>query len=577
MLHHPSTLAISPALPRTIAEQAARQRLLNSFLRETGVHTAAADAPLRVSLPESGAVLLGSLRYWSVLGHHTYGDEFWVQHGSDAPTPVGHGELVALLLTELETFAVRAADSPSSGQRRQAELAAQIDNSVVRTTHYLERGRPPRPGASDPRALTRHAEQSLLFGHPFHPTPKSAEGFSAEDLAAYAPEMGVSFTLHYFAIAPEILVEDRVSSAPWVPAEIQEQAERLLGAERAGHALLPVHPWQAGYLLQQDAVGALVADGGLVPLGPLGRPVYPTSSVRTVCDPGFTTSWKLPLHVRITNFVRNNPLEHVRRAVDAGRLLGALRGGWAHDGFEVLIETGYRTIDDPALAADITVLYRENPFAIRNEAPHVVAGLLEDGSDGEEPALIRHIRQATGRRQGLLPDDDVARWLRRYLEISLLPLLAVFSADGVSLEAHVQNSLLHLEDGWPARFSVRDMEGASVSRQRRAAAGSRDALPIDSPALVDDAEAWLRLKYYVLTNHLGHLVHILGRHTGVGEVRLWRVVQELVHDAPSDQYTADLLSSPVLPAKANLISRLAGRGERPLYVDVPNPLHEVNR
>ncbi|MDQ3600956.1 MAG: IucA/IucC family siderophore biosynthesis protein [Actinomycetota bacterium] len=590
-MHHPSTLAISPAInparPRTIAERAAQQRLLNSFLRETGVLTAA-GAPLRVPLLESGAVLLGTLRYWSVLGHHAYGDEFWVQpDGNDVARPVGHRELVTLLLTELETLAAGAADDPSDGRhrrRRQAELAAQIDNSVARTTHYLERGRLPRPEAMDPRARTRHAEQSLLFGHPFHPTPKSAEGFSATDLAAYAPELGVSFSLHYFAVAPELLVEDRVSSAPWVPPEVQEQAGRLLGAKRAGYALLPVHPWQAGYLLQQDA--ALVADAGLVPLGPLGHPVYPTSSVRTVCDPGFATSWKLPLHVRITNFVRNNPLEHARRAVDAGRLLAALRREWTPDGFEVLLETGYRTVDDTALAADLAVLYRENPFATRDEAPQVVAGLLEENADGTEPELLRYLRQATGHPEGRLPADHVAVWLRRYLEISLLPLLAVFSVHGVSLEAHVQNSLLHLEGGWPARFFVRDMEGTSVSRQRWEA-GGRDALPADSPVLYGDAEAWLRLKYYVVTNHLGHLVHVLGRHAEVDESRLWGVVRELVQEAASDRYgadrygadryAADLLSSPVLPAKANLIGRFAGRGERPLYVDVPNPMHGVSR
>jgi len=73
---------------------------------------------------------------------------------------------------------------------------------------------------------------------------------------------------------------------------------------------------------------------------------------------------------------------------------------------------------------------------------------------------------------------------------------------------------------------------------------------------------------------------------------LWRVVRELVQEAASDRYgadrygadrygadwyAADLLSSPVLPAKANLIGRFAGRGERPLYVDVPNPMHGVSR
>lgn len=295
--------------------------------------------------------------------------------------------------------------------------------------------------------------------------------------------------------------------------------------------------------------------------------------------------WKLPLHVRITNFVRNNPSEHARRAIDASRLIDALRSRWAHAGFEVLLETGYRTVDDPALAADVTVLYRENPFATRQQAPQVVAGLLEEGANGEEPELIRYVREAAGCRQGRLRADHVAEchvaechvveWLRRYLEISLLPLLAVFSADGVSLEAHVQNSLLHLEDGWPTRFFGRDMEGTSVSRQRSSATGACDLLGPDSPVFYDDAETWSRLKYYVLTNHLGHLVHVLARHTQADEPQLWRTVREAVQTAQPDCYTHDLVDSPVLPAKANLISRFAGRGERPLYVDIPNSLHEV--
>ncbi|MDQ4094093.1 MAG: IucA/IucC family siderophore biosynthesis protein, partial [Actinomycetota bacterium] len=509
-------------LPGEIAQRAVQQRLLNSFLRETGGHVVAAraDAPLRVPLPVSGAVLLGSVRYWSVLGHHVYGDDFWVQpDGSDVATPLGHRELVALLLAELESIAARSVeDQPDGrrGRRRQADLAAQIDNSVARMAHYLECGRLPQPDVTDPWALTRRAEQSLLFGHPFHPTPKSAEGFSTQDLATYAPELGVSFTMHYFAVAHELLIEDRVSPASWVPPEVQQQAQRRLGTDRIGYPLLPVHPWQAGYLLQHDAVRTLVAEGGLALLGPLGNEVYPTSSVRTVCDPGFATSWKLPLHVRITNFVRNNPLEHARRAADAGRLLTALRREWTYDGFEVLLETGYRTIDDTALAPDFAVLYRENPFATRQQAPQVVAGLLEENPVGAQPEVLQYVRQATGRREGRLPADHVAQWLRRYLEISLLPLLTVFSEHGVSLEAHVQNSLLHLEDGWPVRFFVRDMEGTSVSRQRWEA-GSRDVLSADSPVLYDDAETWLRLKYYVVTNHLGHLVHVLGRHAEVDE------------------------------------------------------------
>jgi siderophore synthetase component len=137
----------------------------------------------------------------------------------------------------------------------------------------------------------------------------------------------------------------------------------------------------------------------------------------------------------------------------------------------------------------------------------------------------------------------------------------------------VQNSLLCTDGGWPTAFWVRDMEGASASRQRLARNGTLDALPADSPVLYDDAEAWLRLRYHAVTNQLGHVVSVLGRHTDAGEERLWAVAREAVAGwRDAEPYASELLSAPALPAKANLSSRFAGRCERPLYVDVANPM-----
>jgi siderophore synthetase component len=289
--------------------------------------------------------------------------------------------------------------------------------------------------------------------------------------------------------------------------------------------------------------------------------------VRTVCAAGFETAWKLPLHVRITNFVRTNPIEHVRRATDAGALVAGLAGRWRHDGFGVLLETGFRTLDPDAvgeqLAAEVAVLFRQHPFAATGEAPRVLAGLLEEGPDGEPPELVRCVRGA----------GDVTDWLRRFLDISLRPLLTLFAREGLSFEAHVQNSLLCTDGGWPVHLWVRDMEGASASRQRLARNGTLDALPADSPVLYEDAQAWLRLRYYAVTNQLGHVVSVLGRHTDAGEERLWAVARDaLAGWDEAEPYATQLLSAPALPAKANLVSRFAGRAERPLYVDVANPL-----
>ncbi|MEU6643165.1 IucA/IucC family protein [Saccharomonospora sp. NPDC046836] len=507
------------------AQRAARQRLLNAYLRETGVH----DVPLGelpILLPATGQTVIVQVCHRSPFGHHAYADV----------TVPGHEDLIRALLAELEA---------TTGYPGAAELTGAIRNSVDRTARYLAHGRP--APAITPHAITRRAEQNVLFGHPFHPTPKSAEGFADNDLDRYAPELGAQFVPHYFAVAGELVAEVRVTPGPWVPDEVATSIPD-------GYAALPAHPWQAAHLLRRPAVTALVREGGLVPLGPLGRPVYPTSSVRTVCDPQFPTAWKLPLHVRVTNFIRNNPSEQLRRATDASLLAGHLP---AHPGFGVLRETGYRTVDPRVvgaeLAAELAVLYRENPFVHNGSSPRVLAGLLDD------PAELIHCVQQAG---------DVLEWLRRYLHIALRPLLAVFASDGMSFEAHVQNSLLCTDGGWPVQFWVRDLEGAAVSRTRLA----HDLLAAHSPALYDDAEAWLRLQYHAVTNQLGHVIHVLGRYTTAGEEKLWAVAREVASSWPE---AAELLAAPVLPAKANLISRFAGHGERPLYVDVPNPLREL--
>ncbi len=48
-------------------------------------------------------------------------------------------------------------------------------------------------------------------------------------------------------------------------------------------------------------------------------------------------------------------------------------------------------------------------------------------------------------QSGLAPEA----WLECYLNRTLLPILKLFSNTGISLEAHVQNTLIELKDGIP--------------------------------------------------------------------------------------------------------------------------------
>lgn len=601
---------------RKRAETATIERLFNAFLRETGVFdpTIQADdqrlgelppgireeitrqgSPMLVRLKSTAVLIVGSLAYLSAFGHHRYGSAFWIKRmDADHFTQIQNGiELAEALLNEL-------AASAAEGQETDLvqTLMYQLENSLEKMSKYAQRSlREGRsfwqfPGVERFSA----AEQSLAFGHPFHPTPKSSQGFSAEDLVKYAPEMGASFSLHYFACAPEIVKESFIDAKTpdeaWIPAEVIEAARQQLGPSRQHFRLLPCHPWQAEHLNSWEEVKELLDSGLLVSLGPLGKSVYPTSSVRTVWDPYHPYFYKLPLNVRITNFIRVNPLDQLERTMDASRVLAFLSKQVPFSAFTILHEAGYRTVAPANVTAEqrqrltesFAVIMRENPVtaSMDTDVPIVVAAALEPSVHADEPPLMDAIRTAARQCPHLTQREIVEAWLRQYLEISLVPLLWLFVEHGVSMEAHVQNSMVALRDGWPVHVYVRDLEGVSIGRDRaRQQAMFHNRLAEDSPVLYTEEEAWDRFKYYVVVNHLGHLIHTLAYCGSTEEMSLWKIAAEVVQTSRALQngkdIIYDLLQNEGLPAKANLISSFHQRGERPIYVTIPNPLAHVRR
>jgi siderophore synthetase component len=369
------------------------------------------------------------------------------------------------------------------------------------------------------------------------------------------------------------------------PAAVVRQASRRAGGVPAGWRLLPCHPWQARHLAGLPEVEAARGRGLLHLLGPLGRSVHPTSSVRTVWDPEWNQFLKLPLDVRVTNFVRVNTPEQVRRSMDASRAVDARRpalGRVLPPGFRILVETAVRAVrygDGDRLQSSTAVLYREAP---PTRGAMVVAGLLEPSPlDGRAPIvrIVGHAAACAGRQADA---RFVRRWLARYTELSLVPLARLLAAEGLCLEAHPQNSLMAFRAGWPCGFVVRDLEGAAIRRDRALGSGLvPGVLAEHSPVLYDDPEPWRRLAYHVVVNHFGQLVATLAG-GATGEPELWAVVRGcLEREATRGPRHADatvverLLDEGTLPAKANLISRFRGRSEEPLYVDVPNPIAPV--
>ncbi|MDF3035433.1 MAG: siderophore biosynthesis protein [Paucimonas sp.] len=521
---------------------------------------AAGLMPYLVSFAQTGYQLVGALNYFSPIGYHRVTPFAWIGYNGDWCPLTNATPLVDRIV---DTLADASGQPSETAQRCRDRLKTLMRNSVDKVRRFHQHH------AAAGRSAFVTAEQGLRFGHIFHVTSKASEGFSEEDMQRYAPELGASFRLHYFAVTTNLL-DTRVVNAEQLPIdpEAARFAVELLADD--GYHLLPCHPWQANHLLSLSEITELVKNRSLISLGPLGEVVWPTSSVRTVWLPAQELFLKLSLNIRITNFVRNNPPEHVERALDASLALSQLpQEVLEQPTFHILAELGSQSLKLPseALRAACTVVYRKAIPGTEAEHVQVVASVLEEPAEGEIP-LWTLLRQAAGRNA---PDAAlVQRWWARYLDASLLPLLRLFSEYGISLEAHLQNAMMAFQDGWPARGYARDMEGTSISRTRFP---FLDRLKPDSPVLYDEQQAWHRFQYYVLVNHIGHVIACLARTGLTTEAALWRDTADRIA-ATGNPLVLQLLAQPTLPAKANMLSSFQQRGERPSWVEIPNPLRQ---
>ncbi|MFD3567762.1 IucA/IucC family protein [Streptomyces sp. NPDC058667] len=453
-------------------------------------------------------------------GHRPSGAELWTGR---AWRPLRHAGLVDLAVEEM---------CASTGRPNPA-LAAEMAASRTAVRAVLAA----RARTAPPEDLWLRSEQALVMGHPCHPAPKArtCDGPAAAWLR-YAPEAYARFPLVLLGVRDDAVVEDGDTGAL-----------DALGEAPPGYRLLPAHPWQLELSERSTRVRAAFAEGRLVRLGVTPRPARPTASVRTLHLPGDASReggdlfLKFSLDVRITNDVRRlrrHELLHVRRTDPlVSAAFAAMDGpaGWLSD-------RGYRTVDN--LFETCAVVVRDG--LDRHLAPGstaVLAAALAEGFPGNPLDRI----------------DDPRPWWSAYLRCVVTPVLEAFARFGVVVECHLQNTLIGVDaHGVPVQSVFRDAEGARTMPPTPRESG------------------WRRLVYCLVVNNLceiaGALTH---RFPGSGPA-LWALARaEFERGGPMPVLpdVKELLDSPTLPAKANLLSRWVGaEATAPHYCPVPNPL-----
>jgi siderophore synthetase component len=607
----------------TAAQAAAVENLLRCWAREKNL-TAPEHGTLRIPLASSGTALLVPVHHWSPTGWHRFGPP--ALEGDPQDTRPADAPMLAALLAREAGHGTAGSATARGAADDGDELVMRVADSVRHTAVFVaERRRHP----ADHPDLFLAAEQSLLLGHPMHPTPKSREGLSDAEAHCYSPELRGSFPLHWMAVDRRILAQDSAwtQRGRAVPAELL--THRLAGEALPlpqGCAALPMHPWQARDIVHRPEVAALLDAGLLVQLGPHGPAWHPTSSVRTLYRPGAPAMLKLSLGLRITNSRRLNLRKELHRGVEVHRLLRTgLDAQWqaAHPGFGIVRDPAWLAADgtDGEPLPGLDVMIRHNPFGPGDDAS-CIAGLVSprpvhaqsamscahvpwrewwsagtggwDGPKQREAAetatmrsrladLVTGLAQRTGRAR----DAVATEWFLRYLEQVVRPVLWLDSEAGVALEAHQQNTLVLLDpDGWPVGGRYRDNQGYYFRTSRRAELDRRlPGIGSHSDTFVSDEVTDERFAYYLGINNVFGLIGAFGSQRLTDEAVLLAAFRGFLNDVASGPrrlrtpLPGRLLDSPVLRCKANLLTRLHGLDElvgpvdtQSVYVTMSNPL-----
>lgn len=443
------------------------------------------------------------------------------------------------------------------------------------------------------------AEQALILGHSMHPVAKNRLGFDANDFFRYSPEFKKKFQLFYFLAHPSIVLEQ--SAINLSASEIvMNQLNNFIPTDEisttiknnSNWKLIPMHPWQASYMLKQTVTKELLKNNLLIKLGETGNKDFlATSSVRTIYSQRWDFMLKFSLNVQITNAARINLPKELYAGTEISKLFAS---PW---GKKLITEfPDFCFLTDPAF---ITIIYqgkiidgfsttlRTNPFKTSDCNVTPAASLCQDGFYGV-PNRLSNIVNTYSAAHSLSLHDAAKNWFERYLDLLLDPVVKIYNTYGLAIEAHQQNIAIGLnKEGFPEKIYYRDNQGYFIREQRSEMVktfvpefGSK------SECIIADSFILPKYTYYLLINNIFGFINTMGINGLINEKELISLTfDRLKKLEPEDGsgLVKYILESRSWEVKGNLRMRMNDLNEDrmpadypALFIDYLNPFMLIN-
>lgn len=596
------------------------QTFMNCYLREvdTGVWHSCLEWQLRTGLRFSGeethvielqlnklnTTLALGVSYRSQVGKHRLtciyqqqSDLKWQQLDSIS--------VIMLLIKNIYGQTEICSANTTDQKTQQLELMARTVESHQVMAHYI------KERSNDPLLHGTSfisSEQSILLGHWFHPTPKSRQGIHEWQHQHYTPELAGKFQLHYFSADRELV---RQSSSVQLSAEqiirkiISKDPEPnsnpnildCLSKEiDKGNVFLPVHPLQAQWLVNQPHIKQLIKNNRLTDIGTLGPYFTPTSSVRTLYCEELDYMLKLSIPVKITNSLRVN-MEH---ELDAGLVVAKLfeKCGFSKQRpqFQTINDPAYITLNLPEMEeSGFEIIIRDNPFSKaqrENEALSVqsIAALTQEPIDPATPSRLAALVNQLSKKENKPLKEVSLQWFDAYWDCAIESAIRLYDSQGIALEAHQQNSLLDVTEGYPRCYYYRDNQGFYLSETLRPQLMTLEPeLRKTEDLFYDDEMICDRFSYYLIVNQLFSVINRFGLDGLISEKELIKITHEKLEqlydqmEGIGKTLISSILHRQAIPCKGNLLTRiedldeLQAELELAVYTQIPNPLYFINK
>jgi siderophore synthetase component len=366
--------------------------------------------------------------------------------------------------------------------------------------------------------------------------------------------------------------------------------------EAKNYELIPVHPWQLRHTIVHHFKEE-ISKRIIVPLKDASIPTASLLSFRSLApiNSSFRHHLKTAVDVQMTSAKRIVSPASVWNGPLLSTILKKI------EALDLSIGTTLQFMEERAgghyqpqhnenamfLKKNLSALLRENPERLldKDEIALPAAFLINKSPFSGELFLLELIE-----KYRVLTNTNIEsaaiQYIHAYAKILLPGLLTLIVKYGISLEAHLQNAVPVFRNGIPIRILLRDNGGVRIKEERlKKSIGYQ---PIDNSTNLltnDERDLFTMFSHALLHNHLGEMIFILSKETGIDEKTLWNPVREVIFSTinllKEDQDCVDSvqeleknLRSHLAPLKALFKMRLTDQFTDNAYTLIPNPLKE---